>query len=136
MSPDNIFSSSAVEGDKADAIRFLGGRYAGKTGWLRHSRRKRGQLYNYVFVDLGDSTVLKTYVQIDNFELGEMPMPTLYAKALLQQHNGIEVAMNKLVNQLATCSIQEGTTQYQLTQIFAEKLYAEMIKQENKGSKA
>jgi hypothetical protein len=65
-----------------------------------------------------------------------MLMPTLYAEALLQQHNGIEVATDKLVNQLATCSIQEGTTQHQLTQIFAEKLYAEMIKQENKGSKA
>jgi hypothetical protein len=135
MSPDNIFSSSAVEGDKAEAIRFLGGRYAGKTGWLRHSRRKRGQLYYYVFVDLGDSTVLKTYVQIDNCESAEMPMPTSYAEALLQQHVDIEVAMNKLANQLATCSIQEGTTQVQLCKIFAEKLYTAMIKQEKKGSK-
>jgi hypothetical protein len=108
-SPDNIFSSSTVEGDKAEAIRFLGGRYAGKTGCLRHSRRKRGQLYYYVLVDLGDSTMLKTYVQIDNIEQAEMPMTTSYAEALLQQHINIEVAMNKLANQLPTCSIQEGT---------------------------
>jgi hypothetical protein len=51
---------------------------------------------------LGDSTVLKTYVQFDNIKQAEMPMTTSYAKALLQQHLGIEVAMNKLANQLAT----------------------------------
>jgi hypothetical protein len=64
-----------------------------------------------------------------------MPMPMLYAKALLQQHIDIEVAMNKLVTQLATCSIQDGTTQVQLCKIFAEKLYVAMIKQNKKGSK-
>ena len=136
MSSDNIFSSSAVEGDKADAIRFLGGRYAGKTGWLRHSKRSRGQLYYYVFVDLGDSTVKKTYVQIDSFEAAEMQMPSSYAEALLQQHVDIEVAMNKLVNQLATCSIQVGISGVKLCHIFEKKLNNAMIKQDKKGSKA
>jgi hypothetical protein len=92
-------------------------------------------LYYYVLVDLGDSTLLKTYVQIDNIKQAEMPMTTSYAEALLQQHVDFEVAMNKLANQLATCSIQEGTTEVQLCKIFAEKLYIAMIKQEKKGSK-
>jgi hypothetical protein len=136
MSPDNIFSSSAVDGDKADTIRFLGGRYAGKTGWLRHSKRKRGQFYYYVFVDLGDSTVLKTYVEIDNVGPAEMPEPTSYAEALLQQHIDIEVAMTKLANQLATCSIQDGASQVELCRVFSRKLYDAVVKQDKKGRKA
>ncbi len=136
MSPDNIFSSSAVDGDKADTIRFLGGRYAGKTRWLRHSKRKRGQFYYYVFVDLGDSTVLKTYVEIDNVGPAEMPEPTSYAEALLQQHIDIEATMNTLARQLATCSIQDGNTQGEISLIFTKKLHDAIIKQEKKGPKA
>jgi hypothetical protein len=63
---------------------------------------------------LGDSTVLNTYVQIDNIEQAEMPMTTLYTKALLQQHVNIEVAMNKLANQLATCSAKSLQKSYTL----------------------
>jgi hypothetical protein len=134
--PDNIVSSSAVEADKADPIRFIGGTYAGKTGWLRQSRRKRGTTYLYVFVDLGDSTVKKTYVQVENIGAAAMEEPDSYAIALLQQHTDIEATMNMLVRQLATCSIQDGSTQVALTLIFTEKLHQAIVKQDKKGSKA
>jgi hypothetical protein len=135
-SPDNIFSSSSVETDKAEAIRFISGVYAGKTGWLRHSRRKRGSVYFYVFVDLGDNKVLKTHVHLDSIGNAEVEEPKSYAAALLQQHIDIEATMSKLVRQLATCSIGDGDTPYQISKIFVEKLHDAIRKQENKGSKA
>jgi hypothetical protein len=136
--PDNIFSSNAldIEADKADHIRFIAGKYSGKTGWLRHSRRRRGTLYFYVLVDNGDGTVLKTYAEIDNIGPAELEEPTSYATALLQQHIDIEATMNTLARQLATCSIQDGNTQGEISLIFTKKLHDAIIKQEKKGPKA
>ncbi len=132
---DNIVRSNAVEADKAEPICFIGGNYRGKKGWLRHSRCKRGTLYFYVLVDMGDSTVLKTYAQIDNIGPAELEEPTLYAAALLQQHIDIEATMNMLARQLATCSL-DGNTQGEISLIFTQKLHEAIIKQERKGPKA
>jgi hypothetical protein len=134
-SPDNICSSSAIQADKADAIRFIGGRYVGKTGWLRRSRHKRGSTCYYVLVDLGDDTVVKTYVQIDNISSAEVEEPASYATALLQQHVDIELTMKTLARQLASCSIDEPIAA-DLCTIFALQLNLAINKQANKGSKA
>jgi hypothetical protein len=80
--------------------------------------------------------VKKTYVLIENVGPAEMEEPTSYATALLQQHNDIEANMNTVIRQLATCSIQEGSIQTALCQIFKQKLHDTITKQETKGSKA
>jgi hypothetical protein len=134
-SPDNICSSSGIQADKADAIRFIGGRYAGKTGWLQRLRRKRGSTCYYVLVDLGDNTVVKTsYVQIDNIGTAEVEEPASYATAFLQQHVDIELTMKTLARQLASCSIDKPIAADHCT-IFALQLNLAILKQANKGSK-
>jgi hypothetical protein len=135
-SPDNVCSAVEAEADKAEAIRFIGGHYAGKTGWFRHARRERGALSWYVLIDLGDNKVLKTHVQRDNVIIGEVEEPASYATALLQQHTDIEATMHKLVRQLATCSIGDGNTATEICRIFVNKLHDAIKKQDNKGPKA
>jgi hypothetical protein len=121
--PDNICSADdvTVNADKADAIRFIGGFYSGKTGWLRHSRRKRGNCHHYVLVDLGDNTLKKTYVEITSIAPPHAA-PTSFVGALLQQHSAVEKTMNDLCKKLARFEIQNPERKAELIQQFATKL--------------
>jgi len=60
MVSDNVFSSSSLDDDKDAPIRFSGGKYVGKTGWLRKSKRHCGVGKICVLVDLGNEMVKKT----------------------------------------------------------------------------
>jgi hypothetical protein len=142
MPPDNISSSDLVNADKAGPIRFIGGSNSGKTGWLRHSKRKRGDSHYYVLVDLGDNTVKKTYVEITSIARPHTA-PSLFVGALLQQHSAVEKTMNNLISKrtsflhkckkLARFEIQNPKRKAELMQQFATNLDEAIDRQNRLG---
>jgi hypothetical protein len=130
---DNIIDSSQIEGDKAEAIRFVGGKYSGMTGWLRESKRERGSTYYYVFVDLDDGTVYKTYTSI-KYCKDLITMPSSFVEALFVDHATIESEMDKLCQKLSEFDLQEDDGS-ELSLAFANKLYDAMLKRYNSQSK-
>jgi hypothetical protein len=132
---DNIFSSESLNDDKADEIRFTGGKYVGKKGWLRRSKHLCGERKVYVLVDLGtNDAVKKTFVNIEYVEqrAGE---PTSYIEALMQQHSDVEISMNDLCKKLARFDIC-GTRKAAILQKFATRLDTAINRQEAMGRHA
>ena len=129
--PD-VCNSSNVDDDKDKAIRITHGKYAGCNGWLRKSKRAKGDNFTYVIVDLGKKGVKKAYVANENISSIQ---PQGVGKAILQQHKDIEVAMDRLVRQMATLLIEDNLHK-DLLDVFNKK-YVEAIKnQKTKGAKA
>jgi hypothetical protein len=134
MTADNIFSSESLNDDKADEIRFTGGKYVGKNGWLRRSKHLCGERKVYVLVDLGtNDAVKKTYVNIEYVD-GRAGEPTSYMEALMQQHLNIETTMNDLCKKLARFDIR--TRKAELLQEFATRLDTAVDRQEAMGRHA
>jgi hypothetical protein len=132
MPPDNISSSDLVNADKADPVRFIGGSYSGKTGWLHLSKRKRGDSHYYVLVDLGDNTVKKTHVEITSIARPHTA-PSSFFGALLQQHSAVEKTMNDLCKKLARFEIQNPERKAELMQQFATNLDEAIDRQNRLG---
>jgi hypothetical protein len=130
---DNIVDSSEMEDDKADAIHFVGGKYSGMTGWLRKSKREKGSTYYYVFVDLEDGTVYKTYTSIE-FCKDAIQMPLSFVEAIFVEHGYVEGEMDKLCKRLAEFDLTEADG-LELSLVFATKLYDVMMKHYNSPSK-
>ena len=133
--PDNVFSSESLDSDKADPIRFVGGVYVGKTGWLHNSKRFRGQNKYYVLVDLGHNCVKKSYVDISSIAPPHTD-PTSFAEALLQQHPQVEKAVNDLCKMLAHFEIDSESRKSEVHQTFVSKLEDAINNQRRMGTKA
>jgi len=136
VKPEKVVSAASIQGDVGKAIRFTGGVYSGKRGWLRNSKTSRGENFTYVLVDVGNGKVKKTIVS--NEFVGEWldQDPTSYAEAILKQHTDIDAMMNSLSAKLAQCHIQQDKDQEDLCLIFAEKLALAVHTQVLRGSKA
>ena len=122
---------------KGAAIRFIGGKYVGRRGWI-DSGREFGETKVPVIVVKG-SEEKQTAVDFTNYELETAyNEPTNYEEAIFDQVGDIELAMNKLVKLLAECPAVENTGEggKRLARIFLKRVGQAMKRQKNKGDKA
>jgi len=135
---DKVVSATTIQCDMGRAIRITGGAYSGKRGWLRKSKTNRGKTFTYVLLDLGNGSVMKTYVQSDHVDTvaDANAKPKSYAHAILEQHDDIEALMNSLSAKLAQFNLDKGEVREDLCVIFAEKLHRAVKRQALRGSKA
>ena len=132
--PDNVVSADAIEHDKSSPIRFVGGAYGGKNGWLRKSKSAYGVDKIWVLVDMGNSTIKKTYVNIEYIG-NRLQKPKSWVDAMLQQHVNIEIEMNTLCRKLACFSLDKSAKVLILTEI-AKRLDLAIGRQHAKGHRA
>jgi hypothetical protein len=116
---------------KGDAIVFIGGKYAGKTGWI-NTNKEAGENTTPVIVDLGSKGKKETYVFRQSFR--KEKVAASYAEAVLVQCPDIEVLMTKLCRNLAKCSIEQDASG--VVALFNKKLNEAIALQEAKGAKA
>jgi hypothetical protein len=121
--------------ERGSAIRFVAGKYEGRTGWFNMANAHTTSMY-YVIVTMGENGEEKnTRVRKASvIAVADERVPVSYEEAVLQQHSDIDVAMNKLVASLAECGIQGGSTE--ITRILSAKLIAACVAQQMRGSKA
>jgi hypothetical protein len=90
---------------KGDPIRFIKGKYKGKTGW-RNKDKESTRERLYVIVDLGNNKLKATWVKKSSAKPAIQPRPTSYSEAVLQQCPDIEEKLEKLCAELAMCKIE------------------------------
>ena len=81
--------------NRGRAVRVVGGRNVGCTGWINLDKPKPQQSYN-VFLVLKNGTVAEKQVRDNNIEFEKKP--NSYAEAIFQQHDDILLKMNQLVD--------------------------------------
>ena len=118
---------------KGKEVRFIGGKYSGKRGWINMDK-ENGENTVPVIVDLGKKGEKETYVYDYSLELEDTGIPATYAQAVIQQCPDLDCALTKVCRGFAKCNIRQdpegfiGVVQKKMTE--ATKL------QEDKGSKA
>jgi hypothetical protein len=121
--------------NKGEGIRFVKGKYAGKTGWLDTSKPKHTTMMYNVIVAISEEEDLSSRVQKTSVRLiANETTPTSLEAAVIHQHEDVEAAMDKLADLLAQCSVQPGS--HALHTIFEEKLQQAWFTQTTKGNKA
>ena len=112
---------------KGEPIRFTGGKYVGKTGWINTAKGENGFTEEkvYVYVDRSKGKKpkpdLATHVNQEFIAPKDLPTPQSYEEAAFQQHPKIEREMNKLTKKLAMLGIN---SEDEFTQMFGNKLQA------------
>ena len=89
---------------KGQAIRFIGGKYGGKKGWI-NSDKEPGENTVPVMVDLGKKGEKETFVYQDSVANEPSTAPSSYAEAVIQQCPDLDVNLTKLARDFAKCSI-------------------------------
>jgi hypothetical protein len=116
---------------KGDAIVFIGGKYAGKTGWI-NTNKEAGENTTPVIVDLKSKGEKVTYVFKQSFR--KEKVATSYSEAVLVQFPEIEVLLTRLCRDLATCSIEQDASG--IIALFNKRLNDAITLQVAKGAKA
>lgn len=101
-----------MEEDKGKTIRFVKGVYAGCTGWLNKSRKKKkGSPFRSVIVhveDDEDDLGFDKYTRVkDNSYRPSHKAPASFEEAALQQHPDLELTMIRFAEMLAECGITD-----------------------------
>ena len=118
--------------NRGRAVRVVGGRNVGCTGWINLDKPKPQQSYN-VFLVMKNGTVAEKQVCDNNIEFEKKP--NSYAEAIFQQHDDILLKMNQLVDALAMCKIENE--QPAVVAIFTKTLDAAVKKHRTRiGNKA
>jgi hypothetical protein len=89
---------------KGQRIRFVGGKYGGKKGWI-NLEKPAGEETTPVIVNLKKKGEKATYVYNYSFEIESTTEPSSYAGAVLQQCPDLDCALTKLCRDFAKCSI-------------------------------
>jgi hypothetical protein len=110
---------------RGKAIRVVGGRHEGCSGWINLDKPKAPQSYNVILV-LDDGTMAEKQVREYNIHFPAQKPPTSYAEAVFQQHTDILLKLNQLVDDLAMCKIENE--QPAVVAIIAKKLDAAVEK--------
>jgi hypothetical protein len=120
---------------KGDCVRFVAGKYGGKTGWINLSERADEEIVPVV-VNLGRKGEKATYVYRTSVQLdtSETKAPTCYAEAVINQCPDIEKALVEVSRKLAKCDVRRDPDGFQ--RILEQKLSEAIAYQEGKGSKA
>jgi hypothetical protein len=87
----------------ANEIRFVCGKYIGKTGWIDNEKEETKKMI-YVIVVLENGSTKKTRVQKESVRKLH-GSPSNYTEAILQQCPNIKVKMEKLCRELTKCSV-------------------------------
>jgi hypothetical protein len=120
---------------KGNSVRFCGGKYIGKTGWLNDEKGVTQQKV-YVIVDMGDEKTKETIVNRESIA-APYTQPGTFEEAALQQHPDIESMMDKLVRQLAKCNVGSTDVSVQtIASTFFNKMVKARTKQVELGKKA
>lgn len=131
--PEEV-SIMANAGIKGDEIRFIAGKYSGKTGWINTSEVADDRV-TPVIVDLGARRGEKeTFVFTGSFKRNENKPPTTYAEAVLQQCPDIERDFVMVSRKLAKCGLERDVVGFQkeLTELMNDAVKW----QREQGSKA
>jgi hypothetical protein len=86
-----------------DPIRFVKGKYKGKTGWCNKDKESTRERL-YVIVDLGDGVIRRTFVKKTSAKPAVQPNPASYSEAVLQECPDVEEKLDKLCLELALAS--------------------------------
>jgi hypothetical protein len=130
----NVVSAQEVEDDRGQQIRFTGGKYGGRNGWLRLSKELRGDHQVHVLVALGDK-VKKTYVDVSN--VTELPgPPATWTDAMLQQHSDVESALENLCRKLSKFRLDNAAVKQELIGKIASRLEKAIDRQNTLGNRA
>jgi hypothetical protein len=138
LTTDSVAMTTMIDQRRGAKIRFVGGKYIGKVGWLDTSREATAKSYPVIISaikkkdgNIGDVT---TMVRKTSVGLLDEPEAESYVGAVLQQHPKITRLMDKLCAQLAMCDIDPQTAL--LYKIFKEKYLEAVERQTAKGSDA
>ena len=118
---------------QGEAIRFVGGKYGGKKGWM-DTAKERSECTIPVIVDRGRKGLKETYVFETSVELEPASPPGSYAEAAFQECTDLDCSLTKLCHDLVKVSIERDAEG--LLVVIQRKLRAAVIQQQAKGSKA
>ena len=122
---------SAVKGTP---VRFIAGKYGGKTGWVNISENTDKEIVP-VIVNLGRKGEKATYVYTSSVRQDSSEAaPNSYAEAVLQQCPDIERSLVEVARKLARCDVNHDVVGFR--KIIEMKLNEAIVHQESKGSKA
>jgi hypothetical protein len=121
--------------NRGDRIRFIAGKYAGKSGW-KNDAEPADEKVTPVIVDLGRKGEYATVVWTCSIRVVGIvtDAPKCYADAAIQQCPDVEKSIVTATRQLAKCDIgrdEEGFGKLLLTELGKAKEW-----QDKKGSKA
>jgi hypothetical protein len=118
---------------KGVAVRFVGGKYGGKKGWI-DTAREHGENTIPVIVDQGKKGLKETYVFEASIEFEPTTAPRSYAEAVFQQCTDLDCSLTKLCRDLAKVNIENDAEG--LLVVIQRKLTAAVAQHQAKGSKA
>jgi hypothetical protein len=118
---------------KGQKIRFIGGKYGGKKGWI-NADRPASEERTYVIVNLKKKGLRNTFVMDFSFAFEPTTEPASYARAVIQQCPDLDCALTKLCRDFAECSIKKDLPGFAV--VLGEKLEEAAALLESKGSKA
>jgi hypothetical protein len=117
---------------KGQSIRFVGGKYGGKKGWINVDKTA-GEETTPVIVNLKKKGEKETYVYNFSFEIEHATEPSSYAGAVLKQCPDLDCALTKLCRDFAKCSIKKDYPGF--AAIIERKLQEATELIESKGSR-
>jgi hypothetical protein len=119
---------------KGKPVRFIAGKYGGKTGWVNILENANEEIVPFI-VNLGRKGGKATFVYRSSVWLdGSEAAPNSYAWAALQQCPDIERSLVEVARKLAKCDIKRDAVGFQ--KVIQSKLNDAIVHQESKGSKA
>ena len=119
---------------KGQQIRFAGGTYNGKSGWINVAKKETSCFYQ-VIVCLDNTTNKTTIVRKEHVRsVQSTGSESTFGQAVLNQHSDVEAMMENLVRSLAQCDV--ATDSAEVVKIFSDKLSDAIRAQMAKGSKA
>ena len=118
---------------KGDEIRFIAGKYAGKSGWI-NTQEPADETITPVIINLGRKGGKLTFVYTSSIKLISKAVPTSYSEAVTQQCPDIEKKLVTVTRQLAKCDLSRDPEGFQA--VVGQKLDEAHLWQESRGSKA
>jgi ribosomal protein L24 len=118
---------------KGDAVRFIAGKYGGKSGWVNLAETADDEILP-VIVNLGRKGEKVTFVYQSSARLITNVAPTSYAEAVIKHCPDIEKALVELSRKLAKCDIKRDSSGFHA--VIIAKVDEALAWQESKGSKA
>lgn len=129
----NSSNTSTMVAIKGEEIRFIAGKYGGKTGWI-NTQEPADESITPVIVNLGRKGEKATFVYTSSIKRNTSAPPTSYAQAVIQQCPDIEKNLVTVTRQLAKCDISRDPKGFQA--VVHNQLDEARAWQEGKGSKA
>ena len=110
-----------------------GGPNKGKVGWLSAQSTHTEKSYRVIFAE--DENIVRTVRKTSVNILPDIEVaPSSYEDALFQQHDDVDLALDKVCEDLAKCGITNASPR--LLVIFSQRVAKAYSKQLSKGHKA